>query len=172
MTWLLILEDGSIPGALYSYCIARKERRLCFDKNTNTKRTPMKETDTHYHLKKSCILNIEPSFRSEFLCVPEDIDLTNAHFTYIETEFGLKSAIWCCSYSSTLLLVTIILGVVKMGHSISTWPMVPQEPPQDWMKLSIFVCSYKIKKSWKVEFITLKWFQDMATWNFAKFWAG
>ena len=89
---LLISEDGSIPGSPYNYSIARREQRPYFDKNTNTKKTPINETDSHYHLKKSCILNVEPSFSSKFLCIPEYIDLTHAHLTYIEIEFGLKSA--------------------------------------------------------------------------------
>ena len=53
---LLILEDGSIPGSPYNYCIARREQRPYFGKNTNTKKNSDKRNRLTLSFKEKLYL--------------------------------------------------------------------------------------------------------------------
>lgn len=89
----LRLPDGSIPHPPNDIVVARLEKRPYFDKTGGTWCYPQKETNSHYHLKLSCVVKAEPLFVPSTLQLsPELIKcLTPVHLELLATEFGITA---------------------------------------------------------------------------------
>ena len=85
----LKLPDGSIPSPPNDIVVARLERRPYFDKSSGTWCQPQKETNSHYHMKLSCVVKVEPLFMPSTLQVSTDLNLLPVHKELISTEFGV-----------------------------------------------------------------------------------
>lgn len=80
-------NKDEIPSPPYDFCIARKERNP-FKHNSGKMMIPGKETDSHYHLKISCIKKSESNFKPSFLQIDETLPgLTREHIDIIRSEF-------------------------------------------------------------------------------------
>ena len=88
----LRLSDGSVPSPPNNLVAARLEKRPYFDKVNGTWCCPQKETNSHYHLKLSCIVRVEPLFVPSTLQIPPDVfpDLLQVHCELLSKEFGLS----------------------------------------------------------------------------------
>ena len=87
----LQLSSGTVTDAPFDFCVARKERRTYKDPQTGQLCTPTRESDSHYHLRVSCIQAAEPSFMPCSLVIPHGLPLTECHKNYIAKEFGLRA---------------------------------------------------------------------------------
>lgn len=85
----LKLPDGSIPSPPNDIVVARLERRPYFDKSSGTWCQPQKETNSHYHMKLSCVVKVEPLFMPSTLQVSTNLNLLPVHKELISTEFGV-----------------------------------------------------------------------------------
>ena len=83
----LRLPDGSVPSPPNDIVVACLERRPYFDKSSGTWCQPQKETNSHYHLKLSCVVKADPLFVPSTLHVSTDLDLLPVHMELISTEF-------------------------------------------------------------------------------------
>lgn len=85
----LRLPDGSVPCPPNDIVIVRLERRPYFDKTSGTWCYPQKETNSHYHLKLSCVVKTEPLFVPSTLQLPLELIecLTPVHLELLATEF-------------------------------------------------------------------------------------
>lgn len=77
--------DGQIPPPPFDYCIARVESNSYKDKVSGETKMG-RATDAHYHLKISCIRNVEPSFMRCFLQIPEEVP--EEYKNFIVKEFN------------------------------------------------------------------------------------
>ena len=85
----LRLPDGSVCSPPNDIVVARLERRPYFDKSSGMWCQPQKETNSHYHLKLSCVVKADPLFVPSTLQVSTDLNLLPVHLELISTEFGV-----------------------------------------------------------------------------------
>ena len=82
--------DGTLQYAPFDYCIARQEQRPFYDRNSGQTRIPKKESAAHYHLRVECIRTEEPNFVPSSLKIPDDLELSAVHVSYLRAAFGIN----------------------------------------------------------------------------------
>ena len=107
--------DGSIPQALFDLAVARFERRPYRDK-TGELRTPTRDQAAHYHLQRSCIQTVSPSF---VLTVPSDVLplLTATHKEYLRLIFNLQFIIISWVPPHIIIIVSMFNSILLQCSS-------------------------------------------------------
>ena len=82
--------DGTLQYAPFDYCIARQEQRPFYDRNSGQTRIPKKELAAHYHLRVECSRTEEPNFVPGSLKIPDDLELSAVHVSYLRAAFGIN----------------------------------------------------------------------------------
>ena len=82
-------EQGRIYPPPYDLCLARKERRSYRSPLDGMKKLG-KESDSHYHFKRSCVENEDPPYQGERITIPPEVSvrMTQAHKDILQKEFG------------------------------------------------------------------------------------
>lgn len=82
-------EQGRMYPPPFDLCLARKERRSYRSPLDGMKKLG-KESDCHYHLKRSCVEKADPPYRGEKISIPPEVNvrMSQAHKEALRNEFG------------------------------------------------------------------------------------
>lgn len=82
-------EQGRMYPPPFDLCLARKERRSYRSPLDGMKKLG-KESDCHYHLKRSCVEKADPPYKGEKINIPPEVNvrMNQAHKDALRNEFG------------------------------------------------------------------------------------